>query len=231
MLPREFLRTAGRVAGFAVAAALCGALIGLVWQQLTTNQMPLWLAARAAGASAFVLLTTATLVGLVLSHPDRARLRWPRPETRLRLHISVTVFAVAFTVLHVVALALDPYAKVGWAGALLPMGAAYRPVPVTLGVISLWAGGVAGLVAAVAGRVTIRWWRSLHRLSALAWLTAWAHALLAGSDTAAWTAAYIASGLAVLGAAWWRYAATRSVEKPKDAGLTPNPVRTGRRWG
>ena len=212
-----------------MSAALCGAFTGLVWQQLNSNQMPLWLVARAAGASAFVLLTAVTLAGIVLSHPDRARLRWPRPATRLRLHVSLTVFALVFTALHVVVLAVDPYAKVGWAGALLPMGAAYRPVPVTLGVISLWAGVVAGLSAALAGRVTIRWWRSLHRLSALAWLTAWAHALLAGSDTPAWTVAYIASGLAVLGAAWWRYAATRPVENPKAAAPTPAPVRTGRR--
>ncbi|HEY5117081.1 MAG TPA: hypothetical protein VIJ00_16280, partial [Nakamurella sp.] len=153
----------------------------------------------------------------------------PRPATRLRLHVSLTVFALVFTVLHVVVLAVDPYAKVGWAGALLPMGAAYRPAPVTLGVIALWAGVVAGLSAALAGRVTIRWWRSLHRFAALAWLTAWGHALLAGSDTAAWTLAYIASGLAVLGAAWWRYAATRPVENPKAAGSTLVPVRTGRR--
>lgn len=225
----ELLRAAGRVAGIAVSAAACGALIGLVWQQLNSNQMPLWLVARAAGAAAFVLLTAATLAGIVLSHPDRARLRWPRPEARLRLHVSLTVFAVVFTVLHVVVLAIDPYAKVGWAGALLPMGAAYRPVPVTLGVIALWAGLVAGLSAALAGRVTIRWWRSLHRIAALAWLTAWAHALLAGSDTPAWTLAYVAAGLAVLGTAWWRYAATRPVEHPKAAVPPPVPVRTGRR--
>ena len=229
MPAREFLQAAARVAGIALSAAMCGAFTGLVWQQLNSNQMPLWLVARAAGAAAFVLLTAVTLAGIVLSHPDRARLRWPRPATRLRLHVSLTVFALVFTALHVVVLALDPYAKVGWAGALLPMGAAYRPVPVTLGVIALWAGVVAGLSAARAGRVTIRWWRSLHRLSALAWLTAWAHALLAGSDTPAWTVAYIASGLAVLGAAWWRYAATRPVENPKAAGSTSATVRTGRR--
>jgi len=226
---REFLRAAGRVVGIAASAAVCGGLTGLVWQLLSSNQMPLWLVARAAGAAAFVLLTVATLAGIVLSHPDRARLRWPRPETRLRLHVSFTVFAVVFTVLHVAVLALDPYAKVGWAGALLPMGAAYRPVPVTLGVIALWAGVVAGLSAALAGRVTMRWWRGLHRFAALAWLTAWVHALLAGSDTAAWTVGYVASGVAVLGAAWWRYAATRPVGNLKAAVPKPIPVRSGRR--
>lgn len=229
MPARDLLGAAGRVTGIAASAAVCGGLTGLVWLQLSSNQMPLWLVARAAGASAFVLLTAATLAGIVLSHPDRARLRWPRPATRLRLHVSLTVFAVVFTVLHVVVLALDPYADVGWAGALLPMGAGYRPVPVTLGLISLWAGVVAGLSAALAGRVTMRWWRSLHRFAALAWLTAWAHALLAGSDTRAWTPAHLAAGLAVVGAAWWRYAATRPVEYQQAAVPPPATVRTGRR--
>ncbi len=220
------LRLAGTVGVIAASAGLCGVLVGAAWQQVSGDKVALWLVARAAGASAFLLLTAATLAGIVLSHPGRARLRWPAPTTRLRLHISLTVFALAFTVLHIVVLAVDPYAKVGWQGALLPMSAAYRPVPVTLGVISMWAGVVAGLSAALAGRVRIRWWRALHRLAALAWVGAWAHAVLAGSDSGSWTAAYVLSGLAVLAAAWWRYAATGQADRPA-ASPVPVTIRQG----
>ena len=225
MQVHDVVRVAGRVAVIAVAAALSGVLTGFVWQQIDDEKMALWLVARAAGASAMVLLTAATLAGILLSHPGRARLRWPSPATRLRLHVSLTVFTLVFTVLHVVVLAVDPYAKVGWAGALLPMGAADRPVPVTLGVIALWAGIAAGLSAALAGRVTIKWWRGLHRLAALAWVAAWAHAVLVGSDTGPWVIAYVAMGVAVLGAAWWRYAAKGPAEDAADP--TPHPVPVG----
>lgn len=193
----------------ALSAASCGILTGFIWQQVEGNKLALWLVARAAGASALLLLTVATVAGLVLSHPGRAGLRGLAPATRLRLHVSLTVFALIFTALHVVVLVLDPYAKVGWWGALVPMGAAYRPLAVTLGVISLWAGTAAGLSAALAGRIRIRWWRGLHRAAALSWVAAWAHAVLAGSDSVRWTAVYVGMGVAVLAAAWWRYAAGR----------------------
>ncbi|MET3803300.1 sulfoxide reductase heme-binding subunit YedZ [Nakamurella sp. UYEF19] len=220
MPARESARVAARAGIVAVSAAFCGVLTGFTWQHIEGNRMALWLVARAAGASALLLLTVATLAGLVLSHPRRAGLRGLSPTTRLRLHVSLTVFALVFTALHVVVLVLDPYAKVGWMGALVPMGAAYRPLPVTLGVISLWAGAAAGLSAALAGRLRIRWWRGLHRAAALSWVAAWVHAVLAGSDSGRWTTAYAAMGIAVLAAAWWRYAAGR----PRPGSETSKPT-------
>ena len=56
------------------------------------------------------------------------------------------------TVLHIVVLATDKYAGVGWWGSFVPMGATYRPLPVTLGVIGLYAGLAAGITAAVKAR-------------------------------------------------------------------------------
>lgn len=214
-------RVATRVGLVALSAACCGVLLGFVWQQIDGDKVALWLVARAAGASALFLLTLATLAGLVLSHPARAGIRGLSPTTRLRLHVCLTVFALVFTALHVVVLVLDPYAKIGWVGALLPMGAAYRPIPVTLGVISLWAGAAAGVSAALAGRFRIRWWRGLHRAAALSWAAAWAHAVLAGSDSTRWSAAYIGTGIAVLCTAWWRYSAGR--EGPDIGKAVPSP--------
>ena len=81
------------------------------------------------------------------------------------MHVSLSVFALAFIVLHVVVLATDSYAGVGSRGALVPMGSGYRPVPVTLGVIALCAGLLAGLTAALAGRVTGRVWWPIHKVA------------------------------------------------------------------
>ena len=191
----------------ALAAGITGSLAGIAYSLITTAPMQPWLMARASGITAYLLLTLVTMMGLLLSHPRRAR--WARPSSvaRIRLHVVLTVLALAFTVFHFVVLALDPYAKVGWAGALLPMAAVYRPIPVTLGVLSLWTGLVVGLTAGLAGRGLGRIWLPLHRLSAVAWILAWVHGLLAGSDTTPLLILYIATGGSVVILALWRYVA------------------------
>ncbi len=189
----------------ALAAGITGSLAGIAYSMITTAPMQPWLMARASGITAYLLLTLVTIMGLLLSHPRRAR--WARPSSvaRIRLHVVLTVLALAFTVFHFVVLALDPYAKVGWAGALLPMAADYRPVPVTLGVLSLWTGLIVGLTAGLAGRGLGRIWLPLHRFSAVAWILAWVHGLLAGSDTTPLLMLYVVTGAAVVLLALWRY--------------------------
>ena len=189
----------------ALAAGFTGSLAGIAYSTITTAPMQPWLMARASGITAYLLLTLVTIMGLLLSHPWRAR--WARPSSvaRIRLHVVLTVLALAFTVFHFVVLALDPWAKVGWAGALLPMAAQYRPIPVTLGVLSLWTGLIVGLSASLAGRGLGRVWLPLHRLAAVAWILAWVHGLLAGSDTAALLLLYVIPGAIVVILALWRY--------------------------
>jgi len=60
---------------------------------------------RAAGITSYLLLVGLVLFGLVLSHPARARWRRPSSATRIRVHVSLSVFTLVFTVLHIVVLA------------------------------------------------------------------------------------------------------------------------------
>lgn len=202
-------RFAALVALVAASAAVIGIALGLVIVAMQGSDAGMWLMARASGITAYLLLTLVTITGLVLAHPQRAAWRWWSPATRIRTHVVLTVFTLAFIVVHVVVLALDPWAKVGWAGALLPFGAEYRPLPVTLGLLSLWAGLIAGVSAGLAGRFAGRWWRPLHRLAGVAWILAWVHGVLAGSDTVALAAMYGLTGIAVIVVATWRYAQAR----------------------
>lgn len=193
-------------------SAFSGFLLGLAGVAVARNAMPLWLLARSAGITAYLLLTVVTAMGMMLSHNARSHHR-PHPS-RIRMHVALVVFTLAFTVMHIVVLVLDPYAKVGLLGALLPLGAGYRPVPVTLGLLALWSGLIAGASAALAGRLTGRLWLHLHRFAASAWLLAWLHAVLTGIDTAALVGMYAATGLGILGLALWRYLAVdRAVEE------------------
>lgn len=174
---------------------------------LVGQQMAPWLLGRASGFTAYVLLLALVVTGLVLSHPAASRLGWPRPATRLRLHIALAVFTLAFTVLHVVVLATDPWAQVGWAGAVLPMASQYRPVPVTLGVLAAWSALVTGVSAALAGRLAARVWWPVHQAAAVALVLVWGHGVLAGADTKALLWFYLASGALVLALGLSRYTA------------------------
>lgn len=131
----------------------------------------------------------------------------------LRLHAGLATFTLVFTVLHVVVLATDPWAQVGWRGAVLPMASTYRPVAVTLGVLALWAGLLTGLTARFAGRIAPRAWWPIHKVAAAVLVLIWGHSVLAGSDLAALRGFYLATGCGVLGLALTRYAARTPVDR------------------
>jgi DMSO/TMAO reductase YedYZ heme-binding membrane subunit len=198
-------RTSGVVLGVAVSSAVTSGLVGVAVSSVAGNKMAPWLLGRAAGVSSYLLIVALVVFGLLLSHPRAAKIRRIRPVTRLRAHVSLAVFTLAFTVLHIVALASDRYAGVGWHGAFIPGVAAYRPLPVTLGVIGLYAGLLAGLTAATAGRLAGRVWWPIHKVAIVSLLLVWLHGVLAGSDTPALVAMYAATGAGVLVLAASRY--------------------------
>ena len=127
--------------------------------------------------------------------------------------MALALLTAAATALHVAVLATDRWAGVGWTGAALPLGASYRPLPVTLGVLGLWLGLLAGLSAALAGRLPRRAWWPLHKIAAVSLALVWAHGVLAGSDTPALLAMYVISGMAVVGLALSRYVSRAPAER------------------
>jgi len=204
-LGRKGLRATALVIAVTASTALTGYLIGGAAHRVAGNRMAPWILGRAAGICSYLLLVALVLTGLVLSHPHRARLRYPNATARIRLHIALAAFTLVFTVLHIVVLATDKYAGVGWAGAFLPMHAAYRPVATTLGIVALWAGLAAGITAALAGRLPRRLWWPIHKIAALSLVLVWVHGVLAGGDTAALLVMYLATGALVVFAAGSRY--------------------------
>lgn len=200
-----------------IGLLLTGLLVGRVVQHLRGDPMAPWILGRASGVAAYLLLVTVVLAGLVLAHPGRAALGGSSPA-RIRIHLALAMFTLGFTALHVVVLATDRYAGVGWVGAALPFGAAYRPAAVTLGVLGLWVGLLAGSTAALAGHLPRRWWWPVHKAAASALVLVWAHGVLAGSDSPALLWLYVGSGSLVLGAAVWRYLGRRTLQPFPEGG-------------
>jgi hypothetical protein len=196
------------------SAGVTGWFVGDTASSVAGNRNAPWIIGRAAGVSSYLLLVLLVLTGLVLSHPGRARVRRPSAAVRIRLHVSLAVFTLVLTVLHVVVLATDSYARVGWRGTLVPMGADYRPVAVTLGVLGAYAGLLAGATAALSGRRLVsRVWWPVHKVAAVSLLLVWAHGVYAGIDTPALLAMYVATGGGVLALAVWRYVARTPAER------------------
>ncbi len=193
--------------GFAVAsgALALGSILLLI--KVLAGETATWVIGRAAGVSSYVLLVGLVMTGLVLSHPWAASLTRPSPRVRIALHMHLATYTAAFVVVHLVVLALDPWAEVGVAGALVPMASTYRPVPVSLGVIAWWAGVITALTARFAGRLAPRAWWPIHKVAAGSLVLTWAHSITAGTDVVTLRPFYLATGGAVVALALTRYLA------------------------
>jgi len=196
-----------------LSAAVTGVLIGPAIGVVEGHRMAPWMIARATGISAYLLLVLLVVLGSLLSHPLRTRIARPSPATRIRLHIVLAVLTLALTIAHIVVLATDRFAGVGWRGASLPMQSAYRPVAVTLGVLGAWAGLVVGSTALLAGHLPQRLWWRVHKVAIVALLLVWLHGVLAGGDTAMLRWLYLSTGALIAVVALSRYAARTPAEQ------------------
>lgn len=204
---RDVRIAAMTAAALAALTLAVGSITLETMENVQTADSPRWILGRATGLTAYLLLLLLSVVGLLLAHPHRGR--WTRPSalTRIRIHVSLAMFTLTFLVSHIVVLATDSYAGVGFLGAVLPFAADYRPVAVTLGVLAMWSGLVSGLTAGLAGtRPLVNVWWPAHKVALAAFVLTWLHALFAGSDTGQLRGFYALSGSVVLVVAFWRYA-------------------------
>jgi len=186
-------------------------------------QLRIWLVARSTGVAALLLLTVQVALGLVLSHPVN-KSTWKLSRTIFPWHDHLWVFVVAFLAIHVVSLVLDPYAGVGVGGAFVPGLSEYRSVPVALGTLGLYAFLVTAISARWTKLLPAGVWLVLHRASIVVLGLAWAHGVLAGTDSTALEPVYVGSGLLIALAATYRYWAVKRA-RPSFATSLPEASR------
>jgi len=76
--------------------------------------MGTWILGRAAGVASYTLLLLLVSPAWCSPTPGAATCGLPSPRTRITIHATpVPCFTLVFVVLHLVVLALDPWAKVG----------------------------------------------------------------------------------------------------------------------
>jgi len=163
-----------------------------IWQMVT------WDVARAGGFTAFGLLTLSVAIGLALTLHIQSP-RWPR-IINSELHNFLTLLALVFTGVHVLAVWVDPFTHFGLNEMLIPLASHYRPLWMALGIIALYIGIAIGLSTWLRPYIGYKLWRSLHVLTLLLFALVVIHGITMGSDTrTGWGAAIYAFSVLLVG--------------------------------
>jgi methionine sulfoxide reductase heme-binding subunit len=178
-----------------------------------------WILARAAGLTAYVLLTSSVLAGLVVKAKPFGRAL--RPATAVDLHRTIALLALGALAVHGTALVLDTTVQIGIGALFVPGLAPYRPLWTGLGVVAAELMVVVYASFSLRRRIGQKAWRRLHWVTYGLFASATAHGLMAGSDSGrGWAIAlYLGAVGAVAFATAWR------VLVPANAGAArPQPL-------
>jgi methionine sulfoxide reductase heme-binding subunit len=146
------------------------------------GKYPWWLASRSAAIVAFLLITTAVILGLLMASKV---IKKPGMKRNLvKVHEQVALAALVAIGAHGVLLLGDAWLKPGITGISIPFTLEYRPVWTGMGI-------VAGYLALLLGpsfywrrRIGARRWRQIHRATVVVFVLAVAHSLGSGTDGA-----------------------------------------------
>jgi methionine sulfoxide reductase heme-binding subunit len=178
-----------------------------------------WLIARAAGLTAYAVLSMSVLAGLVLKS---------RPFTRLKaanlaeVHKTLALTGLGALALHALALVLDTSVKVTPAALVVPGLVMYRPAAVAAGVIGGWLFVLITASFWLRKRIGARVWRRLHWFTYALFGLATFHGITAGTDTTQpWVRdLYLGAVGAVVAATAWR-ALVPPARRAAPKGQTP----------
>lgn len=182
-----------------------------------------WLASRSAGIVAYLLLSLAVLIGLVLAF----RAGSPRFRLGLRaIHERVALLALGGVVAHGLFLLADPWLHPGVTGVLVPFTTPYRPFWTGLGILAGYLAAGLSLTYYLRRRIGSKRWRLAHRFIPIAWAMAAVHVAGAGTDAVSlWLDVPLAVTVALIVALLAeRHLARRGVPRvPAPAMATPAP--------
>ena len=143
----------------------------------------LWFATRGSGIVSMLLFTAVVVLGVITTMRWQSD-RWPRFLTA-EVHRTISLLSIVFLVVHILTAILDPFTNLGIAAALVPFASSYRPLWVTLGVISVYLGVAVLVTSLLRARLGMGVWRAVHWLAYCSWPLALLHSIGSGSDNLA----------------------------------------------
>lgn len=152
-----------------------------------------WLASRASGIVAIILLTYTMLVGLMMGGKLMQRLLG-RPgkgalaiKQLLQTHEMTSIAALVAIGVHGVTLLGDGFLHPSLSQIAIPFTIDYRSFYVGIGIIGGYIAFALGLSFYIRGRIGVNTWKKMHRWTIVAYALAVGHALGAGTDAgSAW---------------------------------------------
>ncbi len=142
-----------------------------------------WLASRASGLVALVLVTISVAIGLTMASKIARRPGMPRILTAI--HEQTALAGLVAIAVHGITLIGDPWLNPGVSGVLVPFTMDYRPVWTGLGTIAGILAMLLGLSFYLRRSIGARLWRKAHRATIVVYFLAIGHTLGAGTDGSA----------------------------------------------
>jgi predicted ferric reductase len=140
----------------------------------------MWLATRATGEVALVLLTFVTVMGIAVTK-GWASSRWPESVVTL-LHRNISLLSIVFLVVHIGTTVVDGYVPIGWIDVVIPWHTSYRTLWVGLGTLAFDLILAVIITSLVRRRIPPRLWKAVHWTAYLLWASAIVHSLGSGTD-------------------------------------------------
>ncbi|MEP6693891.1 MAG: hypothetical protein ABJB39_04550 [Chloroflexota bacterium] len=142
----------------------------------------IWILARSTGTASLVALILSVLTGIALRTGTFA---WLSHNRGVRVvHGFLTVLWIPLGLAHVIALLFDRYAQVGLIDLVIPFGVPYGRLAIGLGTISAELIVVVLVSTWMRSSLTLGQWQWFHRLSYVAFVAAFAHGVMSGTDLA-----------------------------------------------
>ena len=185
-----------------------------------------WIIGRSGGVVAYLLVTAAIVLGLLVKTRLLSRVR---PVVVVDLHRFVSLLGLGAVGIHIGGLLLDANKPTTIVSYVVPGVMEYRPLWTGIGVVAAELMLVIHLSFRYRSRIGARNWRRLHWATFLVFAGATAHGLASGSDSGlAWAQAMYGGALAlVIGLTTWRALGPAAAPRARPAQApAPSPAPT-----
>jgi sulfoxide reductase heme-binding subunit YedZ len=159
-----------------------------------------WLASRASGVVALMLVTISVGIGLTMS-AKLTRKRGLGPKLAA-VHEQTALAGLIAIGVHAVTLLGDPWLHPSVAGISVPFAMGYRSLFTALGVFGAWLAALLGLSYYFRRYIGAARWRKAHRATVVVYILGLIHTIGAGTDASTvwlrWSMALTAIPITVL---------------------------------
>jgi sulfoxide reductase heme-binding subunit YedZ len=184
-----------------------------------------WLASRASGLVALVLVTVSVGIGLAMA--GKVMRRPGLSRKLLAIHEQTALAGLVAIAVHGIALLGDPWLHPGIAGVTVPFAMSFRTAFTGLGIIAGYLAMLLGLSFYARRRIGAKLWRKAHRATVVVYALGLVHALGAGTDaTAVWFRWWVMLTAPLIGGLFvYRVLDGRARKQAKAPGRTQLPER------